>query len=274
MQQPPILVTGATGKTGRRIVARLQQQGHAVRPGARGAAIPFDWDQPATWPATLQGVRSAYLCYAPDLAFPGAPDKIAALVRSAAAADLQHLVLLSGRNEAFAQQCEGIVQASGLGHTLVRASWFNQNFSEGHLLAPVLQGVLALPAGDVLEPFVDADDIADVVVSALTDSRHVGRTYELTGPRLLDFGQAAAEIAAASGRPLQYLPVSLADFRTGMAEAAGPDLANLYTDLCAEVFDGRNACLADGVQQALGRAPRDFADFCRTAAAAGVWAAV
>jgi uncharacterized protein YbjT (DUF2867 family) len=181
------------------------------------------------------------------------------------------VVLLSGRNEAHAQHCERIVQASGLSYTLVRASWFNQNFSEGHLLGPVLKGLVALPAGDVLEPFVDVDDIADVAVAALTDGRHAGQVYELTGPRLLSFAQAAAEISAAADRQVQYLPMSLHDFRAAMTAAVGPDMANMYTDLCQEVFDGRNACLADGVQRALGRAPRSFADYCRATAGAGVW---
>lgn len=275
MQNAPILVIGSSGKTGRRVASRLQAQGHAVREGSRQSAIPFDWEQPATWAPALRGVRSAYIAYTPDLGFPGAEPRIETLTRLALAAGLEHVVLLSGRKEAGAQRCERIVQSSGLGHTLVRAAWFNQNFSEGHLLGAVLDGTLAMPAGEVLEPFVDADDIADVAVAALTDShRHAGQLYELTGPRLLSFAQAAAEISSASGRPLRYLPVSLDDFRAGMAEVAGEPLASLFTALCEEVLDGRNAQLSDGVQRVLGRAPRDFADFCRDSARAGLWAGV
>ncbi len=271
MHKSPILVIGSTGKTGRRIARQLQSRGQAVREGSRQSTIPFDWDRADTWPAALQGAHSAYISYSPDLAFPGAAEKIECLTRHALDAGLQHVVLLSGRNEAHAQRCERIVQASGLSHTLVRASWFNQNFSEGHLLGPVMQGLVALPAGDVLEPFVDVDDIADVVVAALTDTRHAGQVYELTGPRLLSFAQATAEISAAAYRPVQYLPVSLQDFRSAMTAAVGSEMAHMYTDLCQEVFDGRNACLSDGVQRALGRAPRDFADYCRATAGAGVW---
>lgn len=271
MQDSPILVIGATGKTGRRVTQKLRASGHAVRNGSRQSEIPFDWERPAMWAKALHGVQSAYIAYAPDLAFPGASEKIEALTRSAAQAGVRKLVLLSGRNEVHAQRCEAIVQACGLRYTLVRASWFSQNFSEGYLLQPVLEGVVALPAGDVQEPFVDVDDVADVVVAALTDTRHDDRLYELTGPRLVTFTQAAQEISSAARRPVHYMPVDLEAFRAGMTAEAGPDLANMFTDLCKEVFDGRNACLASGVEQALGREPRDFADFCKATATAGVW---
>ncbi|MDH3475976.1 MAG: NAD(P)H-binding protein [Rhodospirillales bacterium] len=231
MTQAPILVLGATGKTGRRIVQRLSAQGRAVRQGSRRADPSFDWEDPVTWPAALDGVEAVYVSFYPDLAVPGAPAAIEALASCAAAAGVERLVLLSGRGEVNAQRCEEIVRASGIPFTLIRASWFAQNFDEGHLLAPVLGGTVALPAGEVREPFVDVDDIAEVAVAVLTDARHAGRLYEVTGP----------------------------------------ELANLLTDLCAEVLDGRNASLGDGVQQALGRAPRDFADYCRAAAASGAW---
>lgn len=271
MQHSPILVIGSTGKTGRRIVHRLTERGFAVREGSRRSEPPFDWDKPETWPEALRGVEAVYISYYPDLAFPGAPEKIDALTKSAAEAGVKRLVLLSGRGEAKAQACEDIVRACGLDCTLVRASWFSQNFDEGHLLGPVLGGVIALPAGDVREPFVDADDIADVAVAALTDERHAGQLYELTGPRLLSFAEAAAEISKAAGREIQYAAVSSDDFRAAMVEVTGPVLADMFTELCREVFDGRNASLGDGVQKALGRDPRDFTGFCRAAAASGVW---
>ena len=130
---------------------------------------------------------------------------------------------------------------------------------------------MALPAGNVLEPFVDADDIADVAVAALTDARHDGQLYELTGPRLMTFADAAAEISTAAGRDVHYAAVSPSDFRASLTKSAGPDVANMLTALCEEVFDGRNASLGDGVKKALGRKARDFTDFCRAAAASGVW---
>ncbi|QFG24056.1 NmrA family NAD(P)-binding protein [Actinomadura sp. WMMB 499] len=271
MSSRPILVIGSTGKTGRRVAGLLAEGGQEVRRAGRRTDPPFSWERPSTWPAVFDGVGSAYVAYAPDLAEPGAPARIEALTSCAVDSGVGHLVLLSGRGERNAQRCEQIVRESGLSYTLVRAGWFAQNFSEGPLLESVRRGVIAMPAGQVAEPFVDVDDIAEVAVAALTDDRHAGRCYELTGPRLLTFADAAAEISAAAGRPVEYVAVSSEEFRAALSSEAGPRYADLLTDLCAEVFDGRNADLAHGLQDALGREPRDFADFCKAAASAGVW---
>lgn len=160
---------------------------------------------------------------------------------------------------------------SGLEYTLVRAAWFAQNFSEGYLREPVLDGMIALPAGDVREPIVDVDDIADVAVAALSEDRHAGQLYEITGPRLLSFEEAAADLSTATGREVRYLPITFDQFHAAMTEIGGQMVADVFTDICREVLDGRNASLGDGVQRALGREPRDFADFCRAAAASGAW---
>ncbi|WP_422373191.1 NmrA family NAD(P)-binding protein [Hoeflea sp.] len=271
MKDQPILVIGSTGKTGSRIAASLKQKGFAVREGSRHAAVPFDWEQPDTWGPALEGVSSAYVSYFPDLAFPGAAEKIEALTRVAKAAGVRKLVLLSGRGEAHAEACEELVRHSGLAFTLVRAAWFAQNFSEGYLQGPVLDGVVALPAGDIREPIADVDDIAEVAVAALTDARHDGELYEITGPRLLSFAEAAAEISRAAGIPVRYQPITLEQFHDGMLEMAGPLVADVFTEICRETLDGHNAYLADGVERALGRPATDFAEFCRRAAAGGAW---
>ncbi|MFY1652077.1 NAD(P)H-binding protein [Solwaraspora sp. WMMB762] len=271
MSRPSVLVTGATGKTGRRIADQLTTLGHPVVRASRQGEQPFHWAEPASWPAALRGVDAVYLSYYPDLAAPEAPTVVEKFTAAARDAGVRKLVLLSGRGETNAGRCEAIVADSGLTYGIVRASWFNQNFTEGHLLGSVLAGTVALPAGEVAEPFVDVDDVADVAVAVLTDRRHDGRTYDVTGPRLLTFAQAAAEIAAASGRAVGYLPVTAEQFHLALVSQVGPDYARLLTDLCVEVFDGRNASLGDGVERALGRAPRDFAAFCRQAAAGGAW---
>ena len=271
MTTTPILVIGSTGKTGRRIAETLIRRGLRVRHGSRRSTTPFDWDRPETWAAALSGVSSAYVSYFPDLAFPGAPDKIAALTRAAAKAGVKRLVLLSGRGETHAQTCEDIVRNCGLDYTLVRAAWFAQNFSEGYLRDPVLQGMVALPAGDVREPIVDADDIADVAGAALTEDGHSGQLYEVTGPRLLTFAEAAGELSTAIGREVRYMPITLDQFHAAMTGIGGALIADVFTDICRETLDGRNESLGDGVQRALGRSPRDFVDFCRAAAASGVW---
>jgi len=269
--RPTTLVIGSTGKTGRRIVRLLEDQGASVRQGSRQADPRFDWDYPSEWPAALHGVHAVYISYYPDLAVPGAPEAIRQLTACARAAGVQRLVLLSGRGEANAHRCEQIVRECGIDYTLLRASWFAQNFSEGHLHAPLQSGVLALPAGDVCEPFVDVDDIAEVAVAALTDERHTGQLYEITGPRLMSFAEVTAEISRVAGRDIAYLPVTSEQFRTAVAEQDGPELADMLTELCNEVLDGRNAMTGDGVQRALGREPRDFTDYCTAAAATGAW---
>ena len=271
MQTGPILVIGANGKTGRRIVQGLAGRGHAVRAGTRSAPLPFDWENEATWAPALDGVSAAYVSYFPDLAFPGADQKIGALCELAKTMGTERLVLLSGRGETHAKRCEDIVRDSGVDFTLVRCAWFAQNFSEGYLRDPVLDGAIALPAGDVREPIVDVDDIAEVAVAALTEARHGGELYEITGPRLLHFSEAAAELAAASGHPVRYVPITLAQFHEAMTAIGGAFIADVFTHVCEEALDGRNEWLGDGVQRALGRAPRDFSDFCRHAAAAGAW---
>ena len=271
MSTAPILVIGATGKIGRRVTANLARQGHEVRPAGRNTALPFDWADRSNWADHFKGVQTAYVSYYPDLAAPGADADIAALVDIAKSAGLKRMVLLSGRGEAGAERCETILASSGLGYTLVRAAWFNQNFSEGLLYPGVMSGLVALPAGMRLEPFVDADDVAEVATASLLDDRHHNQLYELTGPRLMTFADAVAEIGTASGRSVSYAPLSLDDFHTAIAAEMGPDVAHLLTELCREVFDGRNEKLADGVERALGRPPRDFAAYCDAVARSGAW---
>jgi uncharacterized protein YbjT (DUF2867 family) len=270
--QNTTLVIGGTGKTGRRVAERLQARGMPVRIGSRSSAPPFDWEDRSTWAPALEGATSAYVSYFPDLAVPGAPEAIAALSELAVETGTRRLVLLSGRGEPEAQRAEQVLQDSGADWTIVRCSWFSQNFSEGAFVEQVLAGEVALPAGPVPEPFVDVEDIADVAVAALTEDGHAGQLYELTGPRLLRFDEAVAEIAEATGRPVRYVGISNEEFMGGLAQVGVPDdVRSLLAFLFTEVLDGRNAYLTDGVQRALGREPRDFADYARRTAAAGVW---
>lgn len=266
------LVLGGTGKTGRRIAEQLTAKGLPVRIGSRSSDIPFDWNDPAGWPRLLDGVTSVYVNYAPDLALPGARESIERLVGVAREAGVKRLVLLSGRGEAEAQASERIVQGSGLEWTIVRASWFNQNFTEGAFTEMVQAGAITLPVAQVAEPFIDVRDIADVVVAALTEDGHVGEVYEVTGSRLLTFDDVAAELSIATGRPIELISIPHDAFIEGLKQAGTPeDVAWLLDYLFTEVLDGRNASICNGVERALGRNPRDFSDFAREAAKSGVW---
>ncbi|MFA6115801.1 MAG: NmrA family NAD(P)-binding protein [Sphingomonas sp.] len=272
MDTQPILIIGGAGKTGGRVDSRLRQRGFSTRLSSRSTPIPFDWADPASWPAALDGVAKAYVTYYPDVSLPSAAADIAALAALAGKVGLQHLVLLSGRGEPGAQDAEVALQASGVPWTIVRSSWFNQNFSEGYLLDGVMSGEIALPAREVPEPFVDVDDIADVVTAALTDARHIGKLYELTGPRAITFSQAVAEVSRAVGRPITYQQISGEDFAAGMRGAGVPDdIIHLLDELFTVTLDGRNCAVQHGVMEALGRPAKDFADYARDAAAANAW---
>jgi len=271
MTTAPILVIGATGKVGSRIVDKLTALGHPVRPASRRSTLAFDWEDQSTWAPTLAGAEIAFVSFYPDLAVKGAPEAIRKLTQLAVAAGIKRLVLLSGRGESNAETSEAIVRAAPLETTIVRASWFNQNFSEGQFRDSVLSGFVTLPAGNRREPFIDVEDIADVAVAALTERGHDDEIYEVTGPRLLSFAEAAAEITAVTGLPIAYADISLDDFHAAVLPELGQPTADFLRDLCAEVFDGRNESTSDGVQRALGRPPRDFTAFCRAAAASGAW---
>jgi uncharacterized protein YbjT (DUF2867 family) len=275
------LVLGGTGKTGRRVAQRLAARHVPVRTGSRAGDPPFDWQNRDTWPAALRGVDAVYLSYFPDLAVPGAVDEVAAFTTVAVESGVRRLVLLSGRGEPEAERSEHTVRDSGVAWTILRASWFAQNFSEGYMLDGILDGELVLPAGAVPEPFVDVEDIADAAIAAFTGTdptgrnRHDGQLYEMTGPRALTFAAALSEMRWATGRDLRFRSVSVSEYAgmlTGYGEPA--DTVQLLSYLYTEVLDGRNAVPADGVQRALGRPPRDFRDYARTTADSGVWTPV
>src|SRR6516225_423054 len=189
------LVLAGTGKTGRRVADRLAAHGWPVRIGSRSERPAFDWERPATWAPVLEGVSRAYVSYVPDLAFPGAAEAVTDFADLAVSAGVERLVLLSGRGEESAERAERAVQESGAHWTIVRSSWFMQNFSEDFLLEPIRSGALAFPGGNVAEPFIDLADLADVAVAALTEPGHDKEIYEVTGPRLMTFADAADSIA-------------------------------------------------------------------------------
>lgn len=270
----PILVLGANGKTGGRVLDRLRAAGHAVRVGSRSAQPRFDWEEPATWKAALHGVRAVYVAYQPDLCVPGAVETVTAFYDAAAQAGVEKIVLLSGRGEPEAQDAERALQATSLDWTIVRASWFFQNFSENYFLDEIVAGAITLPDGLAPEPFIDAEDIADIAAEALLGNRHSRKLYELTGPEALTFQQAIAQIGAATKREIACQIISKADYAKALPEAGlPPELAALVVYLFDTVLDGRNTPIAHGVAQALGRPPRNFTDYVVRTAATGVWEA-
>ena len=268
-----VLVIGGTGKTGRRVVQKLIDLGQQVRIGSRNAEPSFDWHKPDGWDKALEGMDKVYITFQPDLAVPGALEAIEELTKKAKRNGIMKVVLLSGKGEKEAELCEQVVIHSGLDYTIVRASWFNQNFSESFFLEPVLAGELAMPKPKVQVPYVDADDIADVVVASLMDQKHNGEIYEVTGPRLLTFEDIANEISKATGREIRYTPISMEAYNTIMKDAGLPDdYIWLINYLFNEVLDNEvNSMVSHDIEKVLGRTAKDFSDYALETAASGIW---
>lgn len=243
-----------------------------VRVGSRCAEPPFDWQDDTTWEPALRGMDAAYVAFYPDAAFPGAARTVGSFANLAVACGVRRLVLLADRGADEAERCEQAVRDSGAEWTIVRAGFITQNFSEAFPVELVRAGVVALPAGDVAEPFTDAEDIADVAVAALTENGHAGRIHDVTGPRLLTFADAVGEIARVTRREVRYLPVTPEQFVSSLTGRGVPiEYATQLAGLMVEVFDGRRAHVTDTVERILGRPPRDFAEYAQKTAATGVW---
>jgi uncharacterized protein YbjT (DUF2867 family) len=275
MSENVFLVLGATGKTGRRVTARLRADGRTVRAASRSSEARFDWTDPSTWDDVVNGVSAVYVI-APDV-----PGPAHDFVPRAVAAGVRRFVLLSGRgadtwgDSAFGldmRSAEEAVRASGVEWSILRPTNFDQNFDEDVFHAPIMAGELALPAHDIVEPFIDADDVADVAVAALTEPGHAGHIYELSGPRGLTFREATEEIARVSGRPVRYVDVSPEEYVAAfVAQGVSPEVANYIGEMFDLMRRGVTAKVTDDVHRVLGRRPRDFETYVARAAAAGAW---
>jgi len=268
-----ILVIGGTGKTGRKVVQQLQERQQNVRIGSRRAHPAFDWENPDTWAAALEGIEKMYVTFQPDLAVPGALEAIEALTKQAQKSGVKKMVLLSGKGEREAELCEQVVIHSGLDHTIIRASWFNQNFSESFFLDPIRAGHVALPRPEAKVPYVDTDDIADVAVEVLMNDEHNGQIYQLTGPRLLTFPEVINEIARATGRKIEFTPITLTAYSKMLKEFQTPDdYIWLINYLFTEVLGTEgNDVVTNDIEKVLGRKPKDFSTYVKETVATGVW---
>lgn len=273
MKTKKILVIGGKGKTGSRVVKLLNEKPNiTIRLGSRSSEIPFDWEKPETWSLALKDIDSIYITFQPDLAIPSAPETIQNFTLLATKLGVEKMVLLSGRGEKEAQICEEIVKATAQKWTIVRASWFNQNFSESIFLEPLLAGFVALPQANVLEPFIDANDIAEVVTEALLNDKYNGQTYELTGPRLMSFEQAVSEIAKVIKKEIVFESLTVEKYINMLREYQLPeDEIWLINYLFSEVMDGRNSSTTNDIEKVLGRKATDFSEYVMETAKSGVW---
>ena len=271
-----ILVIGATGKTGKRVASNLIEKGVPVRDVSRSSVLRFDWGDASTWAPALEGVHAVYLVH-PGLGFPGATEQVEAFASAAAAAGVKKVVMASTPDDGseFSQAmraAETHIVKAGLGLTSLRLRWFFQNFSEDFLLEPVRSGELRLPAGDGNEAFVDADDIAEVAVAALTDDRHLGLNYDLTGPRALSFADIAQEISAGSNHTLSYVAVdSVTYVAEQIAQQVPEEWAYSFAGLYQDIASGKLAQVSSDIETVLGKPARDFSGFVAAMAQSGVW---
>lgn len=272
MKNSPILIIGKNAKTGWRVDRRMQALGYPTRAVSRSTSPSFDWEDQGTWRAAMAGARSAYITFHPDLAIPSAEQIIRDFVALGAELGLQHLVLLSGRGEDGARRAERVIEESGLDWNVVRASWFMQNFSENFLIEGILGGELMLPAGDIVEPFIDIDDIADVAVAALTRHELRNRVFEVSGPQAMTFAQCVEAISGATGYPVKYAQIPMQSFIDGLRDQGAPEpLQWLMRELFTVVLDGRNSNPASGVEEVLGRPATSFNEYLRKVIATGAW---
>ena len=263
-----ILIVGGTGKTGRRLATCLDALGHNVRIGSRSAELPFVWEDETSWGPALEGVDGLYIAHH-DVTDPDAGGQIGRLSQLALTRGVRRQVLLSGRvNEDFYTFVEGGMRAGGADWTILRPAWFMQNFSEMFFFDAVLEGVITLPVGDATEPFIDVEDIAEVATRAFFDDRHIGQTYELTGPRLIGFAEAADELTKAIGRKIVFNPITQDSFRESIRSSGLPEH---YAETYSGIADGKLAYITDDVERILGRKPIDFSEYARRTAATGVW---
>lgn len=268
-----VLVIGGIGKTGRKVVQKLQKLEHNVRIGSRSSTPSFDWENQDTWAVAMEGIQKMYVTFQPDLAVPGALDVIEELTKQALQSGVKKIVLLSGKGERKAELCEQVVIHSGIDYTIIRASWFNQNFSESFFLDPILAGNVALPQSNAKVPYVDTDDIADVAVEVLMDEKHDGQIYELTGPRLLTFPEVINEISQATKRKIDFTAISIKAYIKMLEEFEVPeDYIWLINYLFTEVLDAKgNDVITNDIEKVLGRKAKDFSEYVLETAKTGVW---
>lgn len=256
------VIIGGNGKTGGRVAQRLRGMGRPVRLASRSTAIPFDWNDESSWQPALADARALYMTYYPDLALPGAAQQVEGVCAVASQCGVEKIVLLAGRGEPQVHRAENAVRSCGIDSTILECAFFADNFTEG-VLAPV-GGAVTFCAGDIREPFICCDDIADVATLALSEEGHRGKTYELTGPEAISFAEATRLLGLGMGKPLEYVQMSLTEYGHVLAPHMPPPVVDFFLDLFGFLLDGHNAYTTSEVEQLLGRPARSFEQFVQT----------
>jgi len=265
-----VLIIGGKGKNGRRVAEKLKS--HKFNPIVTTRTINahveneryFDWNDSSTFGPALKNIEIVYIVH-PDTSMLGAEQQIEGLITEMMNQSVSKAVLLSGRGQASVEKCEKILMQSQLDWTVIRSAWFNQNFSEGHFLHGIRSGEVTFMADTVKEPFVDLEDLSDVVVECLIDAVHNGKIYEVTGPELLTFAEAVNVIGVKLKRNIQYQYLNQEAYRQYLKNAGLDEfIAAHMTQAFSEILDGRNENIGKGVTHVLGRDPIKFTDFVKS----------
>ncbi|MFF8281735.1 NAD(P)H-binding protein [Streptomyces albus] len=269
MTAPAVLVVGATGTTGSRTAARLTAEGHRVKAASRRAApvagaepVRFDWYDTATHAPALEGVDRVYLV--PPVGDPDPAAVMLPFLRQARAAGMRRAVLLSSSAVPSGGPAVGLVHQALPGlfpeWAVLRPSWFMQNFTGDHLHARGIRedGTVRSATGSGRVGFVDADDIAEVAVRALTDDRAPDTDLVLTGPEALSYDDIAAVLTEVTGRPVVHHRLTEAQLRDRLAAEVPAEFAGILAGMDGAIEQGAEDRVTGTVQRLTGRPPRSF----------------
>jgi len=277
------LITGATGDVGSKVVKQLLQQGERPRVFVRDVAkarsqfddgvdiFVGDLRDSFSLERAFQGVDDLFLVNSgpriPEL------DRLAA--QTAKTVGVQHIVKLSSLDVqqhlaigAWHELGEKAIRTTGIPFTFVRPTGFMSNLlAWRHSI--VAEGVVRSSTGDGKRPFIHSEDIAAVVVRALTTREYVGESLPITGPQALNFAEVTARIATAIGRQLSFQAISDEEAsRRFSATGASAEETQAHVELWRAIRAGRLATVTNGVQRVLGREPLGLDQWLKENAAA------
>ncbi|NMG08484.1 SDR family oxidoreductase [Brasilonema sp. UFV-L1] len=282
--QPIIVVSGATGNTGKHVVKLLSQVKDvkvraAVHSLEKARELPenvevvqMDYAQPETVVSAFAGATKLYLVPPSD------PNRVRSeiapiMVEAAKKAGIQYIVLISGlgidrepitpTDREFYLQVEGIVVDSGITHTILRCSWFHQNFISPVFFGPqVQQGVVRLPVGEGRTGWIDARDIAAVAATVLTQTGHENKIYNLTGPEALTTSELTTILSKAAAREIKFMDVSEESFAQMLRNFGTRELLiQGMIDIMGKWKIGAHDIVTPDVEKVTGKKPISFEQF-------------
>ena len=267
-----VLVTAPNSKTGKQVVKLLKRENIPFRAASRSTSVPFDWENEKTWASAISGAHAVYVVIPPNLAFADMPQRLKAFLTYCEAVRVRRIILLSGRGEDEAAKIEEVALSNAIPTTVLRASWFAQNFSEGYFVEGVVNGQLAIPSKLVREPFIDTRDIAKAVVFALKDKSSNNYVFELTGPELLSFEDVAKKFTKHLDQSVTYVYMPIEDYINQLLQfGVSTDEIDLTRFLFGELLDGRNAYTTSDLSLLLGEQGTSFEQFIQHTKPSGVW---